>query len=49
MWYTGSSETLIKEDGGTPEPAHTLSGNHSEEAALIREQWEQLGNNDRKN
>jgi hypothetical protein len=34
-----------KNDCGTPGLAHTLTGNHSGQAALRREQQEQLENN----
>jgi hypothetical protein len=30
-------ESSIEDDGGTPGPAHTLSGNHSRRVALKRE------------
>jgi hypothetical protein len=37
-----------KNDGGTPGPAGTLSGNRLGLVALRREQWEQLESNHRK-
>jgi hypothetical protein len=43
------AEPQIKDYGGKPGPARTLTGNRSGRAALRREQREQLGSNRRAN
>jgi hypothetical protein len=44
-----STELGKEDDGGTPGPARTLSGNRSRPAALRKEQREQLDSNHREN
>jgi hypothetical protein len=44
-----TAQPEIEVDGGTPGPAHILSGNCSRQVALRREQWEQLESNHHEN